>query len=431
MRHATKLTTVAIASLLLAGVLAQAPATADSWTFRDRRGGRGPLAIESVKAGHWASGMPYITVTLDRPLKPSRMGPKDFVVVDYEGNGEPTSEGWIYVVAQNGRLTSFEHNPSTGETYGSIGFDRPNPRSLRVVPWNYNQGGIGVAAASYSKSSAAGCGRGCWDFAPNRGYLVHDWTAPVFERFETPDPIDDFWYEPDIPVTWRATDTGFSGLRRTSVLWREPRGEEWRKLVTRSGDGLQEARVKAVEGAHMLIQGVAEDGAGNASASYSSLLRIPWDDANTSGPGVFTGAWTPEDDPDAMHGSVSVGTGPAAALTFSGAGDLYCVAMSWLEATPAVVRLQVGDESQDLRRDATAPAARTTPCVGAAETGEHTATLVVLAGRAGVDGYWAGEQGSFEAPPGLQRGHQGLEHVVGIRPPLDSLREAASLRPSD
>jgi hypothetical protein len=431
MRKIAKLTTVSIVSIAFAGVLAQAPATADSWTFRDRSGGRGPLAIESVKAGHWPSGMPYITVTFDRPLKASRMGPKDFVVVDYEGNGEPTSEGWIYVVARRGRLTSFEHNPSTGETYGSIGFDRPNPRSLRVVPWNYNQGGIAVAAASYSKNRAAGCSRGCWDFAPNRGYLVHDWTAPVFESFVAPDPDDDFWHEPEIPITWRATDTGFSGLRRTSVLWREPRGEEWRKLVTRSVGGFQEARVRAVEGAHMLIQGVAEDGAGNASASYSALLRIPWDDANASGPGMFTGVWTPEDDPEAMHESVSIGTGPAATLAFTGVGNQYCVAMSWLGAQPVVARLQVGDQAQDLRRDADDRAARTTPCVTAPDVGEHTATLTILAGRAGVDGYWAGEQGSFEAPPGERQGRDAIGHVAGPHPSLDSLLDAASLRPSD
>lgn len=424
-----------VIGLLLSSALAlglvQTPATADSWTFRDRSGGRGPLAIRSVKAGHWPSGAPWITVTFDRPLNPSRMGPKDFFVLDYEGNGAPPSEGWIYVVAERGRLKTFEHNPSTGETYSSIGLERPTARSLRVIPWNYNQGGIALAAATYSKDAAAGCRGGCWDFAPNRGYLAHDWTAPQFESFTAPDPDDDFWYEPEIPVTWRITETGFSGLRRTSVVWRDPRATEWLKLVTRRGDGAQQADVEAVEGAHMLLRGVAEDGAGNVGTSYSSILRIPFDDASPSGRGTFLGAWTREDDPGAMSGSVNIGMGPAATFGFSDTADLYCVVVRTVDQQPARIRLQVGDQSRDAAVDVGLPAARFPICVGTEEIAQQSATFVVLAGRIGVDGYWAGEQGSFSARTTSRVRHQPLRHVGGRRTSPRSLTRAAALRPSD
>lgn len=424
-----KIIQIVLLSSTLALGLAAPPAAADSWTWRDRSGGRGPLAIESVKAGHSPSGIGLITVTFDRRLRPSRMGPKDFFVLDYEGNGERPSEGWIYVVAENGHLRTFEYNPTTGETYGSIGFERPTPRSLRVVPWNGNQGGFAVAAVTYSENAAAGCSGGCWDFAPNRGYLVHDSTAPTFERFEAPDPLDGFWYEPDVPVSWRATDMGFSGLRRTSIVWRDPQETEWRRLATRSGEGAHEVRVKAVQGAHMLIQGFAEDGAGNTTASYPSELRIPFDDANESGPGTFTGGWTREADAEAMHGSHNVGAGPAAALAFRGTGNLYCVFVRWLDALPARARLQVGDRGVDLNHDATWPAVPVTYCVRTETAGDHDATLLVLAGRVGVDGYWTGDDGT-STPVAGRTGAEGahLVRTAGSRPSLESLRAGAALR---
>jgi hypothetical protein len=421
-----------IALLLLSSSLAlglvSGPAGADSWTWRDR-GGRGPLAIGSVAARHSSpSGMPYVTVTFERRLKPSKMGPKDFVGVDYEGNGKRPSEGWIYVVARRGRLVSFEYNPSTGETYGSM-FRRVSPRTLEVVPWNYNAGGIGFAAVSYSENAAAGCGGGCWDLSPNRGFLVHDWTAPEFHRFDAPDPPDDFWYEPRVPVAWRAGDSGFSGLARTSVVWRDPGAARWQSLVTRTAPGMQEASVPVVQGAHMLMQGLAEDGAGNTAASYPTLLRIPFDDANESGPGTFTGGWARQDDPEASHGSVNVGTGPGATLTFAGRGNLYCVVVKWLDALPARARLQVGDRAEDLTHDAGAPAGPSTRCVRTESAAEQVATFVVVAGRLGVDGYWSGDDGTapVEAAPS-DAPHEGLVHVGESSHSLRMLREAAGLR---
>lgn len=402
-------------------------AVADSFTWRDP-GGRGPLAISSVKIGHWPdSGMPRVTITFERPLKASLMGPRDFIVLDYEGTGKAPSEGWIYVVNRRGRLFSFEHNPSTGETYGSIGFSRPNPRSLDLVPWNYNAGGYAVAAASYSENAATGCGAGCWDFAPNRGYLVHDFTPPEFKRFDVPDPIDDFWYEPTIPVSWRAVDRGLSGLARTSVAWRDPHEGRWKTLVTRKGGGLQEAKVGAVEGAHMLIQGFAADGAGNTATYYPALLRVPWDDANASGPGTFTGAWTRQDDPDSFRESFNVGTGPAT-LTFTETGNHYCVVMRWLELEPARVRLQVqGGSTQDATHDAAAPGGRYPLCVGTETAGEHMVTLLVLAGRVGVDGYWGGDTGPPSAPPDPPEEAGRVGHVPGARPSVQDLRQGAAL----
>lgn len=422
-----KLIAVSLLSCLLALGLGPV-AVADSYTWRDP-GGRGPLAISSVRIGHWPdSGMPRVTITFDRPLKASLMGPKDFIVLDYEGTGKRPSEGWIYVVKRQGRLFSFEYNPTTGETYGSIGFTRPTPRSLDLVPWNYNVGGYAVAAASYSENAAAGCSGGCFDVAPNRGYLVHDWTAPEFKQFVTPTPTDEFWYEPTIPVTWRATDMGLSGLARTSVVWREPKEQKWKPLVTRKGGGRQEARVAAVEGAHMLIQGEAEDGAGNVGTSYPSILRIPWEDANPSGPGIFTGAWAREEDPEAFQGSFNVAAGPAT-LTFTDTGNMYCVVVKTLDLEPARARLQVGGGgTQDVVHDAGAPGSRYPVCVGAEDAAEHTATFAVIAGRLGVDGYWAGDYRGESAPAEETDPAARAAHVLRARPSAWDLRRAAVLR---
>jgi hypothetical protein len=425
-----KLTVALVLSLFALGLFATAPATADSWTWRDP-GGRGPLAISSIKVGHYRpSGAPKLTVTFNRALKASQMGRKDFIVVDYEGNGKRPSDGWIYVVARNGRFESFEYNPTTDETYGTIGFERPTARSLRVVPWNYQSGGYAVAAISYSENAAAGCGGGCWDAAPNRGLRIHDWAPPTFERFVAPAPTDGFWYEPTVPVTWRAVDTGLSRLARTSVVWREPDATRWRTLVTRYGGGPQKANVTAVEGAHMLLQGLAEDGVGNtASSPYPSLLRIPFDDANESGPGTFTGMWTREEDPEAIGGSVNVGTGPAT-LTFADTANLYCVVVKWLDLEPAQVRLQLDDgTARDFGHDPGDPAARVPLCVGTPSVEEQTATFVVLAGRAGVDGYWSGDDGTSTSQAAAATGHHDrVGHMLGARSSLRSLRRAAAQR---
>ncbi|HEV2754547.1 MAG TPA: hypothetical protein VG318_02065 [Actinomycetota bacterium] len=404
-----KAVSVAVASVLLGTTLGAAPATADSWTWRDRGGGRGPLSIQSVNAGHGRYRQPMLTITFDRALDPAAMGRRDFVVVDLELNGRGKTDLLVYFASVRGRLRTFSYEPRWKTWGGGVPFSRPTPRTLRLgLPANYEVGGAAFAVASYSE--AAGCGEACWDVVPNRGYLVHDYTAPEFSAMVAP---AEFWFEPEVPVWWRARDRGLSGLRDTTLMVSDAGSGKWRRVATRRAPGRSRVVVPGVEGKHMMFQTIARDRAGNVTKSPFVLTRVPYDQANPEGPGTLVGAWLEEERPDAQGGTVHVSTAPGDSLSFPGKGNLFCVILQWVGG-PMEATFEVGETSHRLTQSAGDNQYRLPYCITTPEPGETTAKLTVIAGRLGVDGYWAGLEGNWKrdgtlrGPPGphAHRDHQ-------------------------
>lgn len=426
---------IGLVTLLLALGLTQHPAAADSWAWRDKGGGRGPLAIAGIRAGHASYG-PNLTITFDRPLDPGAMGRKDFVVVDVEADGRGKSERWIYLVSVRGRLRSFSYDPKSGAVT-PWSSRRPSRRSV-VVPTLYDHevryfGGHGFAVGSYSETGGE-CLGGCWDVTPERGFLVHDYTAPDIVWFNTPTPHPDypFWFRPTLPVSWRVEDRGLSGIRRVMLMTSEAGTGDWHRAATERIDEFHrvtfhKVRVPAVEGAHVMFQLVAEDGAGHVERSSISLSRIPYDQANDSAPGTFTGLWSEDDDPEAQGATVHTSTSPIDSLSFSGAGNTYCVILRWVSETGGAT-LEAGGSSLEITQPSYAGDYLWPYCVRTEEAEEHTATLTIQSGRLSVDGYWIGVDGPWASdgtlrPRAVAEGNGHGSSLPALRGPGASLEE--------
>jgi hypothetical protein len=438
-------------SVLLMGALVASPASADSWKWRDKAGGKGPLSIAAVRAGHGSSG-PNLTITFDRRPEPAAMGAKDFVVVDVEADLGDKSERWIYLVGVRGRLRTFSYYPkSDSVVVDEMAFERSGRRSVVLFPLYDHEatyyGGHAFAVGSYSETGS-GCGRGCWDVVPERGYLIHDYTGPDIVWFNTPNPDPEFpfWYRSKMPVSWRVEDRGSSGIRRVMLMTSDVGTGEWRRAATERPDGFHRVTfhkiaVPAVEGSHVMFRLVAEDGARNVTTSPVSTTRIPYDQANESGPGTFMGLWSEEDYRGAQGGTVHTSNVPIDSLSIPGEGDTYCVILRWVTASGSAT-LEAGDSSTEITQPSHVGDYLWPYCVQAERVAEQTATLRIQSGRVSVDGYWtgvdassaddgsrrprsfAGALGDGSAAPRLRRPEASLEDMRRIgrsmRPRLSS-----------
>lgn len=379
-------TALLISWTLAAGVV---PAGADVWTWPDKGGGGGPLGITSVRTEHGSFG-PLLVVKFDGRLNPRGMGRKDFVVVDVEMDGRGKSEEWIYFVAVRGQLRTFTYYPKSKSTVvDNIGFSF-GPRSIMLPTmdsWEHDQyGGHAFAVGSYSES-APGCARGCWDVTPNRGYLVHDYTAPEITSFSAPQA---YWYEPEVPVGWRVKDRGLSRIREIFLRTSEAGTGKWRRVTTRRAVGRHEVSLPAVEGSHMMFQVVAEDRARNVTASGFRLTRIPFDQATEAGPGAFQGLWVEEPDDTVHGGTVHTSTLPMDSFSFADDANEFCVIARWA-GDPGTATLEAGEASTEIGSGV----ALEPYCVQTDRIEEQTATLTVQTGRLSVDAYWSGANGAW------------------------------------
>lgn len=399
-----------IASSLVLGLL-PGLAAANSWTWRDRDDQDRPLSIASVTAGHVEDPpdghMPTVTVTFDQPLRPEEMGPKDFVIVLIDSDGKEPNEEWIYLIAVDGRLERVSYNPHSDEASsiyeGTFRFPTPESVEIDVTRFAPGEGHI-FAAGSYTES-APGCAQGCWDWAPNRGGLIHDWTPPWVRGMTEPSP---WTFQRTLKINWEVSDVGLSGFRKSSLMMSEPGSGKWHAVATRKKPGRYKVFVRDLnQGSNVLLRPVAQDGANNKTIGPIRRTRVPWDQANPNGPGTLAGMWR-EEMRHAFGGTVHTSTAPGDSMTFAATGNLYCVYAVW-GPDPAQVTFEVGGETIEYGTPGGTGYTGGYPiCIDAETVDERTATLTVHAGLVSVDWYWAGiypseiEATPEEAPSGDQ-----------------------------
>lgn len=377
-----------VASSLVLGLL-PGLAAANSTTWRDRDDQDRALSIASLTAGH-IEDQPTVTVQFDRALRPEAMGEKDFIVLMIDSDGEHPNEEWAYFVAVDGQLQRFSYNPHSEETHeiDESTFSRPTPESLeiRVTPFAPGEGHI-FAAGSYTES-APGCAKGCWDRAPNRGGLIHDWTVPWVHAVREPST---WTFQRTLMFYWEASDVGLSGFRRSTLMMSEPGSGKWHAVATRDEPGRYKVFVRPLnQGSNVMLRPVAQDGAGNKTIGPIRRTRVPWDQGNPNGPGAFTGMWQ-EEMTHAFGGTVHVSNAAMDSLTFPGAGNLYCF-QGWWGPDPVRATFEVGGETIEIDTVSSPPTYSDgyPKCIDVETVEERTATLTVHAGRVSVDWYWAG-----------------------------------------
>ena len=362
-------------------------AFADSWTWRDRDDLDRPLSIRSVTAGH-LDDKPMVTVTFDQPLRPEEMGEKDFVVLTVDSDGKAPNEEWAYFFAYEGQLHRVSYNPHSDEAHeiDESTFSRPTPESLeiQVTPFAPGEGHI-FAAGSYTES-APGCAKGCWDWTPNRGALIHDWTPPWVHGVTEPAT---WTFQRTLKFYWEASDVGLSGFRRSTLLMSRPGSGRWEAVAKRAKPGRYVVFIRDLnQGSNVMLRPVAVDGAKNKTFGPIRRTRVPYDQNNERGGATFSGTWVEEGAP-AFGGTVHTSTAPMDSLTFSGNGNLYCFYGTWGPGVRAT--FEAGGETVEI--DTLAgddyPGGYPT-CIDTETVEDRAATLTVHAGRVSVDWYWAG-----------------------------------------
>lgn len=417
---------VALSSSLALGLVA-APATADSWTWRDRGGSPRNLSIKSVSAGHTRSG-PTVTITFDRPLRASQMGRKDFVVVDVDSDGRGKSEEWAYLVSVGGRLRRFAYNPHS-EGMSEIDrstFSFPTPRSVRLKITNYAPSYSQIFAVGAYTETAPGCGGGCWDTVPNRGRLIHDWTPPLITAVAD---LPTWTLGTDVRFTWQAVDYGLSGFRHSTLLMSEPGSGKWKTVQVRTAPGRYRLRIPVKQGAHLMLRPVAQDGAKNKTRGPVRRTRVPYDQSNPDGSATFTGAWAEEQQTSAWGGTVHTSTMPMDAFAFSAKAKASCFYGRW-GPDPVRATFEVGGETMEFDTLAGGGFSDGRPkCITLATVEERVATLTVHAGRLSVDWYWAGvAEGDGSGAGSRQVAAHPVESQTGpAMAPLRELRAARAL----
>ncbi|MFN2588187.1 MAG: hypothetical protein ABR613_08720 [Actinomycetota bacterium] len=411
-----------LAASLLGFGLVQAPATADSWTWRDRGGPARTLSIRSVSAGHYGYG-PTVTITFDRPLRASQMGPKDFVILDVDSDGRGKSEEWTYLVSVRGRFRRFAYNPhsdSVSEIHRSS-FSFPTPRSVRLEVTNYSPGHSQAFAVGSFTKTAPGCGGGCWDVVPNRGRLIHDWTPPQIKAVTEPSP---WTFEPYVRFTWEALDYGLSGFKRSALLTSEPGSGRWKVVQVRTSPGRYRLRIPVEQGAHVMLRPVAQDGARNKTLGPVRRTRVPYDQGNRDAPGTFTGAWT-EEETDAYGGTIHRSTAPMDSFSFLATASVYCF-HGWWGPDPVRATFEAGGETIEIDTFPTGGQSDGYPkCITLPAVEERVATLTVQAGRLSLDWYWAGVGEGNGYPSSREvAAHPVESRAGGSMPPLRELRDA-------
>lgn len=379
---------IGLALCSIAAALGAAPASGNSITTRDAGRGKGPIRLAGLRTGHVRTDtgrLSTLTITFEQPIKPRQWGPLDFVVAAVDTDGKGKNERWYYVTSGQGRLYVSAYSPHNDWWYyDEARLKRVSPRSIRLTMDRlFDFEGHYYAVGSYRKDGGT-CRPYCWDSIPNRGYLVHDHMAPEFSHYGRP-----LWALGDsVPVSWRVSDRGFSGVRRSTLFVTDLQERRWREAARVAGPKMNVREIPAApEGSSMLFRITAEDGNGNAVDTGTFATSVPYDQENETGTPLYAGLWFENEDPDAYGGTVRTSTTTADRFTFTGEGDEFCVLFRASEGE-MTFSLDGGGGTSD-RTWGNFETHRHLVCRWA-EYGEHTAEVEVTSGRVSVDAYWAG-----------------------------------------
>lgn len=386
-------------------VLLPGLALADDWTWRDRDDLDRRLSIHSVTAGHDEEG-PTVTVTFDRALRAEDMGEKDFVIVAIESDGEEPNEEWIYLVSIDGQLQRFSYNPHSEETYqiADYTWSQPIPESVTFKVTAFSPGHSHAFFAGSYTETAPGCAEGCWDKAPNRGGLIHDWTPPWVHAVREPST---WTYQRTLKFYWEASDYGLSGFRSSTLLMSTPGSKKWEPIARRNKPGRYVVFVRPLtQGSNVMLRPVAVDGAKNKTLGPIRRTRVPYDQTNPKGGRTFTGKWA-EEATTSFGGTVHTSTAPMDTFSYKARGTLYCFHGWWREGVRAT--FEVGGETVEIDTLAGGSASGFPTCIETETAERRTATLTVHEGRVSVDWYWAGiyppATDTAEDEPAAREGH--------------------------
>ena len=381
---------LAMAFALACLVATSLPAQADRGPWPDPRDARGPLSIRKIDIGHKRWGNTTIEVTFERPVDPAHLDERDFIVFDFDSDGDHKSEEWVYYFPVRGRWRGVAYYPRLDD-YELAYYDlnRTSRRSFKLVipPYAHQSRGGYYFRVATSSGTGSSCSKGCLDHVPNANWLIHDWTYPVIHDFQVLPFSLTTGNAPAFETRWHVTDHGFSGLHNRT-LWKRAAGtEEWQRVTSNRQQRPTKDAFETEQGNKLELRVTGVDGAGNKTASEILETVVPFDDTNDSNEAVYLGAWEQLATDDAYLGSAHVSSTPLDTFRFSGTGRRYCITY---RISDEFGRAALETSEQGLVIDMSSPSYMRTGCIYHSESAPRTAVLSAYDPGAiiNVDAYW-------------------------------------------
>ena len=289
---------VALASLLVAGLLSVGPARAHTFTKTDGNDSPGKLDIRSSTVSHTSTSIVFKIRTY-QTWTPASLQNDSFLLVQIDKNNDRRYERCAVIFFAS-RLRSVLTN--CGQiVIQNLPVGKPNATTVRTTIPKSQTGLVHWWATATYWEGASPCVNGCVDFLPNFfPDILHDLVPPTINLSGTPLRT----WESSTSLVFRfpfSVSDQHSGMKSWKVQRRTFEQTSWATVASGTGGGSKNPQITAVPG-HATYRVVATDKHGNVKMDTRRVFA-PRDDDELAPQGEFTGTPTPVPDATAFGGS--------------------------------------------------------------------------------------------------------------------------------
>ena len=308
---ASRAAVLALASLLVAGLLSVGPASGHTFTKPDGNDSRGKLDIRTSTVSHTATSIVFKIRTYDA-WTPASLQDDSYLAVTIDKNNDRTYERCAFIFFAS-RLRGVLTNCGGGQFIRNVPVAKLNPTTVKVtIP--KSQTGLVHWWATETGWLGTGCPSGCTDFSPNRfPDILHDLVPPTVNLGNTPLRIWESSTDLTFGFPFSVSDQ-HSGMKSWKVQRRTFEQTAWTTVASGTGGGSKNPQITAVPG-HSTYRVVATDKHGNVKTD-TRRVYAPRDDDALATQGVYTGTPTTVPDATAFDGSYST-LGVGESLTYN------------------------------------------------------------------------------------------------------------------
>lgn len=309
---ASRAAVLALASLLVAGLLSVGPARAHTFTKTDGNDVPGKLDIAASTVSHTSSSIVFKIRTY-QTWTPASLQNDSFLLVQIDKNNDRRYERCAVIFFAS-RLRSVLTNCGQN-IIQNLPVGKPNGSTVRTTIPKSQTGLVHWWATATYWEGAAPCRNGCVDFLPNRfPDILHDLVPPTVNLGNTPLRI---WVNStSLTFTFPfSVSDQHTGVKSWKVQRRAYEQSSWTTVASGTGGGSKSPSILAVPG-HSVYRVVATDRHGNVKTDTRKVFA-PRDDDELAPQGVYVDATpTPTSDATAFGGDYTT-LGMGESLTYN------------------------------------------------------------------------------------------------------------------
>jgi hypothetical protein len=293
---------VALASLLVAGLLSVGPATAHVFTKTDGNDTRSKLDIRASTVSHTSTSVVYKIRTYESWTPASLQNDSSLVVFIDKNNDRAYERCAIifYASRLRGLLTNCRR-----QIVRNLPVAKLNPTTAKVTIPKGQTGLVYWWATGTYWEGAAPCRNGCIDYSPNFfPDILHDLVAPNVSMSTTTLRTWENSTTANFTFPFTVNDA-HSGIDTWKVQRRRFESTTWVTVKSGTGGGAKSPTIAGTEGTRRNYRVVATDRHGNKKVGPVRRVYIPVDD-ETLDPGSFSSPPTSIVDIEAFGGSYSL-----------------------------------------------------------------------------------------------------------------------------